>query len=262
MPLTARLYGHGTLDATLDGLGAGMAWEAVYRVRPRPMLVCTDCGLPMQAKVSARGGRFFAHDRRSITCRAAGETEEHRSLKRALATAARQAGHQAQLEATAVHGGWRADVLVTAPGGRRTVLEAQLSAASVDDVLKRTGRYQDDDLGVVWFTHRAARWLDYVPAARVYRPAGPDGPWSRLHPLVSRFSVVACAEVCDPRPFWHGAVHAGWGHGEERNVPQFVAAVLRGLLVPRTRRVPAAHAGRSLRSTPCSLQSRKRWMPD
>ncbi|MEU0250779.1 competence protein CoiA family protein [Streptomyces sp. NPDC006235] len=234
MPLTARLHGHGTLDVTLEGLGAGMAWEAVYRVRPRPGLTCTDCGLPMHAKVSGHGGRFFAHDRRSTNCAAADETEEHRSLKRALAAAVRQAGHQAQLEAIADHGGWRADVLVTAPGGGLTALEAQLSSAAVDDVLERTRRYKDDDVGVVWFTHRAARWLSQVPAARLYRPAGPDGPWNRLHPLVSRFSVVACSEVCDPSPFWHGLFHAGWDHGEAREVPQFVADVLHGRLVPRT----------------------------
>ncbi|GGX37168.1 hypothetical protein [Streptomyces lomondensis] len=95
MPLTARRYGHGTLDATLDGLGAGMAGEAVYRVRQRPGPTCTDCGLPVHAKVSGRSGRFFAHDRRSTTCAAAGETEEHRSLKRTLSAAVRQAGHQA-----------------------------------------------------------------------------------------------------------------------------------------------------------------------
>ncbi|MEU4490055.1 competence protein CoiA family protein [Streptomyces purpurascens] len=181
MPLTARLSGHGTLDATLEGLGAGTAWEAVYQVRPRPALACTDCGLPMHAKVSGSGGRFFAHNRRSTNCAAAGETEEHRSLKRALAAAARQAGHQAQLEATAVHGGWRADVLVTAPGGRRTALEAQLSSAAVDDVLARTRRYQDDYLGVVWFTHRAARWLSRsrrppVPPRRAGRAVEPSAP--------------------------------------------------------------------------------------
>ncbi|KUO15922.1 competence protein CoiA family protein [Streptomyces dysideae] len=234
MPLTARLYGHGTLDVTLDGLGVGMAWEAVYRVRPRPVLACTECGLAMHAKVSGRGGRFFAHDRRSTTCAAAGETEEHRALKRALAAAARETGHRAELEVRAAHGGWRADVLVTALSGARTALEAQVSSASVDEVLERTRRYQDDGLGVVWFTHRAARWLDRVPAARLYRPAGPDGPWIRLHPLVRRFSVVACAEVCDPSPFWHGPVHASWDHGEERDLPQFVDALLYSRLVPRT----------------------------
>ncbi|MER6787927.1 competence protein CoiA family protein [Streptomyces sp. NPDC000658] len=234
MPLTARWDGHGTLDATLDGLGCGVVWEAVYRVRPRPVLACTGCGGPMHAKVSGRGGRFFAHDRRSPHCAAVGETEEHRSLKRALAAAARQAGHQVQLEAGAAHGGWRADVLVTAAAGARTALEAQVSSAPVDDVLARTRRYQDDGLGIVWFTHRAARWLDHVPAARLYRPAAPDGPFSRLHPLVSRFSAVACAEVCDPRPFWHSPIHAGWDHSEERDLAQFVADALHGRLVPKT----------------------------
>jgi hypothetical protein len=234
MPLTARLQGHGTLDATLDALGCGLAWEAVYRARPRSALACTDCGLSMHAKVSGRGGRFFAHDRRSPDCACAGETEEHRSLKRALAAAAREAGHRAELEVTAAHGGWRADVLVTAEGGVLTALEAQLSAAPADDVLARTRRYQDDGVGVVWFTHRAARWLAHVPAARLYRPAAPDGPWNRMHPLVRRFSVVPCAEVCDPSPFWHGPVHAGWDHGEERALTGFVADVLHGRLVPRT----------------------------
>jgi Competence protein CoiA-like family len=214
--------------------GCGLVWEAVYRVRPRPVLACTGCGGPMHAKVSGSGGRFFAHDHRTTDCAGADETEEHRSLKRALAAAARQAGHQVELEAGAAHGGWRADVLVTAPGGGLTALEAQVSSASVDDVLARTGRYQDDEVAVVWFTHRAARWLDHVPAARLHRPAAPDGPWSQLHPLVSSFSAVACAEVCDPRPFWHSPVHAGWDHRQERDLTQFVADVLHGRLVPRT----------------------------
>ncbi|MEU6184164.1 competence protein CoiA family protein [Streptomyces coeruleorubidus] len=232
MPLTACLTGYGTLDATLDGLGCGLGWEAVYRTRPRPALACAQCGMPMHAKVSGRGGRFFAHDRRSPGCAAAGETEEH--LKRALAAAARETGHQAELEVTAAHRGWQADVLVTAEGGGLTALEAQLSSASVDDVVERTRRYQDEGVRVVWFTHRAARWLGHVPAARLYRPAASDGPWSRLHPLVSRFSVVACSEVCDPSPAWHGPVHAGWDHGEERALDEFVAEVLHGRLVPKT----------------------------
>ncbi|MGQ4390322.1 hypothetical protein [Streptomyces sp. SAS_270] len=51
---------------------------------------------------------------------------------------------------------------------------------------------------------------------------------------MSSFSVVACAEVCDPSPFWHGPVHVGWDHGEERDLTEFVADVLHGRLVPRT----------------------------
>lgn len=234
MPLTAHWEGQGTLDATMEDLGCGVVWDAVYRVRPRLALSCPWCGRPMHAKVSGRGGRFFAHDRRSTDCAGAGETEEHRRLKRALAAAARQAGHRVELEARAAQGGWRADVLVTSPAGARTALEAQVSSAPVDEVLARTRRYQDDGLDVVWFTPRDARWLDHVPAARLYQPAAPDGPWSRLYPLVSRFSAVACAEVCDPSPFWHSPVHAGWDYGEERELTQFVADVLHGRLVPRT----------------------------
>ncbi|MFF7098109.1 hypothetical protein ACFY9A_37845 [Streptomyces rubradiris] len=188
----------------------------------------------MHAKVSPRGGRFFAYDRRSPVCAGADETEEHRSLKRALAAAARQAGHRAQLEVTACHGGWRADVLVTAAGNRRTALEAQLSSAPVDDVVARTRRYRDDGIAAVLFTHRAARWLAHVPAARLYRPAAPGGLWKPTYPLVSRLTVVACGEVCDPSPFWHSPVHAGWDHKEKRLLTEFVADVLVGRLVPIT----------------------------
>lgn len=43
MPLTARMEGHGTLGATLNGLDAEAHWEDVYRVRPRPALPCGQC---------------------------------------------------------------------------------------------------------------------------------------------------------------------------------------------------------------------------
>src|SRR5437660_12308373 len=130
MPLTAHTEGLGLLDATLEGLGRELAWGTVYRVRPRPLLACTGCGGAMHAKVSNRGVRFFAHDRRPDACAAAGESEEHRLLKTQLARAARAAGHVADLEVTAVHRGWRADVLVTAGDGRRTALEAQVPSVS------------------------------------------------------------------------------------------------------------------------------------
>ncbi|EST18900.1 hypothetical protein [Streptomyces roseochromogenus] len=82
-------------------------------------------------------------------CAAAGKTEEHRSLEQALDATARESGHQAELEVAAAHGGWRADVLVTTPDGRPTALEAQLSSASLVDVLARTRRCDADRAGVV-----------------------------------------------------------------------------------------------------------------
>ncbi|MFI1203571.1 competence protein CoiA [Streptomyces sp. NPDC020883] len=235
MPLTANLAAHGALDATEPELGCFLPWESIYRTRPRPALTCRDCEGPMHAKISSRGLRFFAHDRRSPYCASAGETEEHRILKRDLAQAAREAGCRAELEVTAAHGGWRADVLVTAPHGRRTALEAQVSSASVDDILDRTRRYQDgDNVDVLWFTHRSARWLDHVPSAHLYRPARPQDPWVRTHERVSRFSVVSCAEICDPRPAWHNDYHTSWIASAELSLGEFVAGVLHGRLVPRT----------------------------
>lgn len=235
MPLTALLEEHEVLDATLDDLGCAIGWEAVYRARPRAPLSCTACRMPMHAKVSGRGGRFFAHDRRLPGCAAAGESEEHRSMKRALAAAAREAGCRAELEVSAGHGGWRADVLVTVPGRGPTVFEAQVSSAPLDEVLARTRRYGDDGVTAVWFTHRAARWLHQVPAARLFPPSGPDRLWTRVHPLVHGFSVVACGEVCDPQPSWHGPVHANWFiRHEELLLTRFVADVLHGRLIPHT----------------------------
>ncbi|MBT2508550.1 hypothetical protein J7I98_22200 [Streptomyces sp. ISL-98] len=230
MPLTTYLAGHGPLDATLDDLGRALTWDAVYRARPRAALTCTDCGQSMHAKMSGRGGRFFAHHRRSPHCASGGETAEHRNLKRELARAAREAGHHAELEVTAGHRGWRADVLVTAPEGRRTALEAQISSASLDDVLERTRCYRDDGIDVVWFTPHAARWLTHVPSARLHRPATPQSPWQRTHETARQFSADPCE--CDPSPPWHGPVHAGWDRPTDMPLTDFVTALLHGRLIP------------------------------
>uniref|UniRef100_UPI0038D3B52E competence protein CoiA family protein n=1 Tax=Streptomyces europaeiscabiei TaxID=146819 RepID=UPI0038D3B52E len=253
MPLTSHLAGRGVLDVTLEQLGCALPWEAVYRVRPRPELSCTGCGRPMHAKVSGTGSRFFAHDRRSPACPATGETEEHRSLKRALAAAARTAGHHAELEVTAAHRGWRADVLATGPNGRRTALEAQVSSASLDDVLTRTRRYQDDEVDVVWFTHRATHWLNQVPAVRLRRPAAPHSSWTQTHELLSHFSVACCSEVCQPSPPWHGPFHAGWSHATDTSLDEFVIDMLHGRLLPRTTTGPGTRYNGW--TTPTDLQA-------
>ncbi|WP_456293729.1 competence protein CoiA family protein [Streptomyces goshikiensis] len=184
----------------------------------------------MHAKTSPRGARFFAHDRRSAHCPSLGESEPHRMLKRALAAAARAAGHHVSMEATAAHGGWRADVLAAGPQGRFTALEAQVSSASLDDVLKRTRRYQADGVAVVWFTPSRARWLGHVPSVLLQRPARPDLSWQHTLETVSQFSADPCE--CDPRPFWHDEVHAAWTHRASWPIPEFVDHALHGRLVP------------------------------
>lgn len=126
----------------------------------------------MQAKVSRRGLRYFAHDPGASACPAAGETVAHRELKAVLADAARCAGWTAVLEADPCGrdtGGWRADVLVSAPGAstRRVALEAQLSAMTAEVGAERTARYHVDGIETLWVTTRDAPWLLRLPSIKV-----------------------------------------------------------------------------------------------
>jgi competence CoiA-like predicted nuclease len=137
--MTAQHASAGALDATLPDVGAGISWETVHRARPRAPLTCRGCGGPVHAKVSRGGQQFFAHDARPEHCHLLGEGLAHRLLKSALASAARQAGWTAELEAAG--DGWRADVLTTSPNGeRRVAWEAQLAPITPDEVGDATTR--------------------------------------------------------------------------------------------------------------------------
>lgn len=165
MPLTA-LTAHGRmLDATTA------VWADVYKVRPRAELRCRACGGHMQAKVSKRGLRFFAHDRVSPDCPAAGETPEHRALKALLAAAVRSAGWIASIEVDPGAddaGGWRADVLARdVESARRVALEAQLAPMTVDVGRQRTALYAADQIGVLWATTKDSPWLLRLPGIKV-----------------------------------------------------------------------------------------------
>ena len=105
-------------------------WMSIYRVRPRPGLICRECGGTVHAKCSSQGLRFFAHDRATSGC-TAGESVQHMVSKIALAEAARALGWEAELESAGPD--WRADVLMTTDLGRRVALEVQLSAMSLAD---------------------------------------------------------------------------------------------------------------------------------
>lgn len=125
----------------------------------------------MQAKVSKRGLRFFAHDRVSPECPAAGETPEHRALKALLAAAARSAGWIASIEVDPDAddaGGWRADVLARDIGSeRRVALEAQLASMTVEVGRQRTALYAADRIRVLWATSKDSPWLLGLPGIKV-----------------------------------------------------------------------------------------------
>lgn len=165
MPLTALTADGRTLDATTA------VWADVYKVRPRAELRCRACGGHMQAKISKRGLRFFAHDRVSPDCPAAGETPEHRALKALLAAVVRNAGWIASIEVypgADDAGGWRADVLARdADSSRRVALEAQLASMTVDVGRQRSALYAADQMRVLWVTSKDAPWLLALPGIKV-----------------------------------------------------------------------------------------------
>src|SRR6266536_2587056 len=150
VPLTAVDARFGLLDATLPDLGGGARWDDVHRARPPAPLTCRACAALMSAKVSSRGLRFFAH-RSAADCPTLGETLEHRLLKIELAAAIRGAGWTAELEVPG--NGWRADVLAARPdSARRIAFEAQLAAATIDDLRQRTATMAADHIEVCWVT--------------------------------------------------------------------------------------------------------------
>ncbi|MFH9728684.1 competence protein CoiA [Streptomyces sp. NPDC017254] len=164
----------GTVFAHLPDLGCGRGWEAVWKTRPPAPLTCDECGHAMHAKTSGTGLRFFAHAPRAPTCTLALESVAHHLLKLELATAARDAGAHAELEARGPDGAWRADVLATDPAGTwATALEAQLAPITDADITARTERMRTDGVTSIWFSDRPRPpWLGTVPSVRLHRPEG------------------------------------------------------------------------------------------
>lgn len=167
MPLTALLDDRQLLDATCI---ADEDWVTIHDVRPRPSLYCRECATRMHAKVSSTGLRFFAHDRKAVSCPSLGETPEHRQLKQMVAELVRGLGCTAEVEASPAagdNGGWRADVLATSPRGVRVAFEVQLAAMTIDEGTRRSSRYATDGIACLWLSTRHASWLNGVPSCHI-----------------------------------------------------------------------------------------------
>lgn len=124
----------------------------------------------MLAKVSRNGLRFFAHLRRPESCTMEGESPAHRDLKHRIALMIRDAGFEATVEVTpSVNdaGGWRADVLGTAPSGRRVAFEIQLAGMTIAEGQERTDRYARDQIMTIWVSTKHAIWISALPSARL-----------------------------------------------------------------------------------------------
>ncbi|MGY1548280.1 competence protein CoiA family protein [Streptomyces sp. MN6] len=126
----------------------------------------------MYAKTSRTGLRFFAHAPGAPACALALESVAHHLLKLELASAARDAGAHAELEARGPDGTWRADVLATDPAGTwATALEAQLAPITDADITARTEKMRADGVTSIWFSDRPRPpWLGTVPSVRLEKP--------------------------------------------------------------------------------------------
>lgn len=136
----------------------------------------------MHARISKLGLRHFAHDKRQPACPIDGESLEHQRLKALVARMARDLGYHAELEVPSTHddqGGWRADVLVATPDGRRFAFEIQLSGMTLADGHHRTERYRSDGIATVWLSSRHAVWMCRLPSIRIVDDTAD-------HPMVDR----------------------------------------------------------------------------
>ncbi len=98
------------------------------------------------------------------------ESPAHRDLKHRIALMIRDAGFEATVEATPNvddSGGWRADVLGTAPSGRRVAFEIQLAGITIAEGQERTDRYARDQSMTIWVSTRHTVWISGLPSARL-----------------------------------------------------------------------------------------------
>ncbi|MFI0813424.1 competence protein CoiA [Streptomyces echinatus] len=181
MGFTAVHADWGRLDAPLDDLGCGRAWEDVHRIKG-VRLACPECGGRVFARVSSRHARHFYHQERPDDCELANESAEHHLLKLELATAARAAGFRAELEVSSEKGNRRADVLVFDEQGRACMaLEAQLSPMTPQEARMRTDRYAGEGVGVCWVGLQGRPWQRAVPSLRVDHPEDRGADWTVRH---------------------------------------------------------------------------------
>lgn len=149
MPLKARVSGRTVHSFDLP---AGLTWSDVQAASRNAQITMPCCGAAGIAKRLASGTRFFAHKAKSPSCDWKPESEEHLRFKAAACEAAIAAGTEADVEVRSSAEGpaeWVADVLTTHNGVRR-VIEIQLAPQTIEETRRRTRRYRQAGMEVLW----------------------------------------------------------------------------------------------------------------
>lgn len=110
--------------------------------------------------------------------------------------------------------GWRADVLATSPDGTtRMAWEAQLAAATIDELTSRTAAMAADHVSVCWVTDKDRPFIGHVPSIRIHA-TGPDEA-ARAGQRVIDGAGTFEPDWCEPRSqcqIW--AQHGYYGRDE------------------------------------------------
>ena len=127
-------------------------WEALRaQARAGRHLHMPCCPAQAVLKTSRLGTRFFAHKTKGW-CEWKPETSVHRHLKKLALMAAREAGWDAQTEASGLSedgGRWTADVLAK-KGRFKVAVEIQWSGQTNEETLRRQQRYRRSGVRGVW----------------------------------------------------------------------------------------------------------------
>lgn len=156
MQLVADLNGE-RVDATQM---AHQPWRDLDKHPDYKGLVLVECGL-RASRVTLGVRQFFRHYRvADCTIQHKSESEQHLAMKRALQDRINATdGWRAEVEHAHPGREWIADVMAIHASGRRLAFEVQLSEQSEDEYIRRSQRYADDDVEVVWVVPKNIDWF-------------------------------------------------------------------------------------------------------
>lgn len=131
---------------------------------------CPECGELVTLRKGSVKVHHFAHRSTSDCGYGKGESELHMDLKMQIFDALVEHPNVESVEIEKSFGAMRADVFAVI-SGRYVAFEIQLSALSIDDLVRRTQNYANNGIAVIWILHLA----EGSSVKRFYQPAA----WER-----------------------------------------------------------------------------------
>lgn len=158
MQLVAYLDGE-RIDATQM---ARQPWRALTQDPAYQSLVLIECGLPCQQGHAAEPAVLQAPTPCRLPVAHKSESVQHLAMKPALKDRIDAApGWCSEVEHAHPDRAWIADVMAVHASGKRLAFEVQLSQQSEEEYIRRSQRYADDRVGVVWIVPDNIDWSGF-----------------------------------------------------------------------------------------------------